>query len=148
MPYSFTLRRWLAAFAIGCTLPAAAQEGPRDDGLFQAWGGKPGIESVVQDFVGRLKDDPRIGHFFAKTDLDNLRTQLASQFCQVAGGPCRYEGAAMGPVHEGLNIRKADFHALVEVLQQSMQARGIPFAAQNGMLARLAPMHRDIIEKD
>lgn len=26
-----------------------------------------------------------------------------------------------------------------------MDAKGIPFAAQNRMLARLAPMHRDII---
>ena len=38
----------------------------------------------------------------------------------------------------------------VEVLQQSMAAKGIPFAAQNrtlALLALLAPMHRDIITR-
>ena len=35
--------------------------------------------------------------------------------------------------------------ALVEVLQLSMDAQGIPFRAQNQLLAQLAPMHRDTI---
>ena len=46
-----------------------------------------------------------------------------------------------------LDIGKEHFNALVEVLQQSMDAKGVPFRAQNAMLARLAPMHRDIIMK-
>jgi hemoglobin len=54
----------------------------------------------------------------------------------------------MGPVHASMNIGKGDFNALVAVLQQSMDAKGIPFAAQNGMLARLAPMPREIITRD
>lgn len=47
--------------------------------------------------------------------------------------------------HAEMDIDKAHFNALVEVLQKSMSARGIPFSAQNRMLALLAPMHRDII---
>ena len=39
----------------------------------------------------------------------------------------------------------ADFNALVEVLQAAMDAQGIPYAAQNRLLALLAPMHRDVI---
>ena len=42
-------------------------------------------------------------------------------------------------------MTKSNFNALVEVLQQSMDAQGIPFSAQNKLLAQLAPMHRDII---
>ena len=37
------------------------------------------------------------------------------------------------------------FNALVEVLQASMAAQGVPFATQNRLLARLAPMHREIV---
>jgi hemoglobin len=33
----------------------------------------------------------------------------------------------------------------VEVLQDTMDAQGIPFRDQNRLLARLAPMHREII---
>jgi len=43
-------------------------------------------------------------------------------------------------------VRRADFNALVELLQVTMDARGVPVRAQNRLLALLAPMHRDIIE--
>jgi hemoglobin len=67
------------------------------------------------------------------------------QFCQVMGGPCIYKGADMKSSHANLDITKADFNALVEVLQHTMDAQGIPFREQNKLLARLAPMHRDTI---
>jgi hemoglobin len=51
----------------------------------------------------------------------------------------------MKKAHAGIDVTKANFNALVEVLQQSMDARGIPFGAQNRLLAQLAPMHREII---
>ena len=44
-----------------------------------------------------------------------------------------------------MDITKAHFNALVEVLQAAMAAQGIAFAQQNRLLALLAPMHRDII---
>ena len=67
------------------------------------------------------------------------------QFCQVMGGPCVYKGADMKSSHSNLDIKKSDFNALVEVLQQTMDAQGIPFREQNKLLALLAPMHRDTI---
>jgi len=48
-------------------------------------------------------------------------------------------------VHADLTIDQADFNALVEVLQDAMDAQGIPFAQQNRLLALLAPMHREIV---
>ena len=71
----------------------------------------------------------------------------ATQLCEQSGGPCVYKGVPMKEAHESMEIGRREFNALVEVLQQSMDARGIPFAAQNAMLARLAPMHRDMINK-
>jgi hemoglobin len=67
------------------------------------------------------------------------------QFCQVSGGPCKLAKPDMKKLHSGVDIAMADFNALVEVLQQSMDAQGIPFGVQNRLLARLAPMHRDIV---
>jgi hemoglobin len=51
----------------------------------------------------------------------------------------------MKQAHAGMDINKNNFNALVEVLQQAMEAQGIAFTAQNKLLAKLAPMHRDII---
>jgi hemoglobin len=41
----------------------------------------------------------------------------------------------------------ADFNALVEDLQLAMDDSEIPFATQNRLLAILAPMERDIVNK-
>lgn len=132
-----------AGLLLACT--AFAQTPAADDALYQAWGGQTGIRAVMDDFVPRLFDDPRTARFFKGVDRDNLTVQLTDQLCQQSGGPCVYKGKDMKLIHEDLNIGRGDFNALVEILQQSMNARGIPFAAQNGMLARLAPMHREII---
>ena len=39
-----------------------------------------------------------------------------------------------------------DMNGLVENLQRAMAAEGVPFAAQNRFLAKLAPMKRDVVE--
>ncbi|RZL39556.1 MAG: group 1 truncated hemoglobin [Rubrivivax sp.] len=124
----------------GSAFPAHA-----DDSLYQAWGGKAGIRAVMDDFVPRLFTDPRTAPFFKDANRNNLLEQLTDQLCQESGGPCKYTGAPMKLVHDELGIGRRDFNALVEILQQAMDAKGIPFSAQNRMLARLAPMHREIV---
>ena len=136
----------LAAAFVSTAAPAQGRP-PPDDRVYQAWGGKPGIRAVMEDFFTRLLADPRMRPFFKDTNRGHLVAQLTEQLCQEAGGPCTYDGPPMGAVHESLDIGRSDFNALVEVLQQSMDAKGIPFAAQNGMLARLAPMHRQIVTR-
>ena len=133
---------FFALLLASCGLAHAA-----DESVYRAFGEKAGIASLMNDFVGRLKADPRIGHFFKDTKSSYLAEQLTDQLCKVSGGPCEYEGAPMLQAHRDLEIGRADFHALVEVLQDAMSARGIPFATQNKMLALLAPMHREIITK-
>jgi hemoglobin len=82
---------------------------------------------------------------FKKANVVNLKSQLVDQICQVSGGPCEYKGPDMKVVHSNMDITKTDFNALVEVLQKSMDAQGIAFTSQNQLLAKLAPMHRDVI---
>jgi hemoglobin len=133
-----------AGFVI-CTTAEAQTTKPADDSVYQAFGQKAGIQALMEDFFTRLKADARTSPFFKDTNRANLVEQLTEQLCQESGGPCVYKGAPMDKVHRDLDIGKEHFNALVEVLQQSMEAKGIAFSAQNRMLARLAPMHRDII---
>lgn len=130
-------------------LPALAQStmsSPvKSDQLYQALGQKAGLDALMEVFVAGLVADPRTASHFKETNQKNLKTQLSDQFCMLSGGPCAYKGADMKTAHEDMNIRKSDFHALVEVLQASMDSRNIPFATQNKLLALLAPMHRDVI---
>ena len=93
----------------------------------------------------RLLADPRTGPHFKPSNQQRIKEQLVEQFCQVTGGPCIYKGADMKTAHGNSDIKKSDFNALVEVLQQSMDAQSIPFRAQNQLLAQLAPMNREVI---
>ena len=148
-------RAWMGAalllLAAWMPAPAVAQAAPVpaavDDSLFRDWGGRAGIQAVMDDFFTRLQADARTGPHFKDSSRKHLVQQLTDQLCQQAGGPCAYDGPTMAEAHRGMDISKADFNALVEVLQLSMQAKGIAFSAQNRMLARLAPMHRDIITR-
>jgi hemoglobin len=116
-----------------------------DDALYQSLGQKPGLTALMDDFMVRLMADPRMQPFFKDTNQAQFKSQLVDQLCQVAGGPCQYKGPDMKTAHGEMDITKSHFNALVEVLQQSMDARNIPFSVQNKLLAQLAPMHRDVI---
>ena len=134
-----------------CLLAASAAFGqamqmtPKDDQLYKAFGEKAGLVALMDDFMVRLLADPRTGPHFQPANQQRVKEQLVDQFCALGGGPCVYKGADMKSSHSNLEIKKSDFHALVEVLQVSMDAKGIPFRKQNEMLALLAPMNRDII---
>ena len=119
-----------------------------DARLYQALGEKAGLDRLMDQFVETLAVDTRTQVFFANADKPRLKEQLTEQLCMLSGGPCVYRGAQMRGVHRGLEIARSDFNALVEVLQDTMDAQGIAFPVQNGLLARLAPMHREIVTRD
>ena len=144
------MKKTLIAFALAATglitaANAAAQTAPKDDQLYRAFGEKAGLVALMDDFMIRLLADPRTGPHFQPANQQRIKEQLVDQLCELGGGPCQYKGADMQSSHSNLEIKKSDFHALVEVLQQSMDAKSIPFRKQNEMLALLAPMNRDII---
>lgn len=125
--------------------PASAYPVAPAPGLFDALGQQAGIRTLMDDFAQRLRADARIGNQFQDTNLAQLASQLTDQVCQLAGGPCVYKGPDMKEAHASMDVTRAHFNALVEVLQQSMDARGVPFSRQNQLLALLAPMHRDVV---
>ena len=136
----------IAASALLVAGAASAQTmTSKDDQLYKAFGEKAGLVSLMDDFMVRLLADPRTGPHFKPANQQRVKEQLVDQLCALGGGPCVYKGADMKSSHSNLEIKKSDFNALVEVLQVSMDAKGIPFRKQNEMLALLAPMHRDII---
>lgn len=135
-----------AALAIALPqAPATAQPTNPPPAAYRAFGERPGLVRLVDDFMQRLLADARTAGFFQPVNQAHVKQQLVDQFCQALGGPCTYEGLDMKSAHQDLLIHKAEFNALVEILQQAMSAQGVPFGAQNQLLARLAPLHRDII---
>ena len=128
-------------------LAACAQQAPRDDGLYRALGAEPGIVRIVEGMLLGSARDPRIARHFLDIDIERLREKLIEQLCFESGGPCVYTGDSMEESHKGLRLTPSDFNALVEHLQDAMEAEGVPTPAQNRLLARLAPMRGQVIDR-
>ncbi len=116
-----------------------------DLSAFNAFGGKEGLVKVVDDTMINLLSDKRTQPFFEKADQKHIKEKLVEQFCAELGGPCTYTGQTMKRAHKGHDINTAHFYALVEALQKAMNKNSIPQRAQNKLLGKLAPMHKDII---
>ena len=124
----------------------------KDDSVFKAFHGKEGLVRITNDLVDRNLADPRIKDIFATADIVRLKRTLAEQFCYILAGPaseggCDYTGKDMTATHKDQGITPRDFGSLVENLQWAMDKEGVPFAAQNKLLAKLAPMSKQAVER-
>lgn len=115
--------------------------------MWQAFHGSAGVARIVDDMVDRNIADPRITDIFKGQDMIRLRRTLKEQFCYILNGGCSYSGRTMHDAHVNMGIQQADMAALVENLQAAMRHEGVAFAAQNRLLAKLAPMHRAIVKQ-
>lgn len=118
-----------------------------DQSLYDSFGGREGLTKIMDDVMPRWLRNPRTRPFFENSDQERIKKQLVEQFCVIMKGPCEYSGRTMAEAHRGMNVDEGAFYALVEELQLSLNKMDVPFAAQNRLIAALAPMHRDIIEK-
>ena len=115
--------------------------------MAQAFGGQEGIRRIVDRLVNLSTRDPRIEAIFRNHDMVRLRRTLFEQVCHLLAAGCTYTGRDMKAAHKGMGLTRADLNALVENLQQAMRENKVPFAAQNRLLAKLAPMERHVVER-
>ncbi len=143
----------LLALAIGlAAAPAPAGASPpvapvisSDGSLYKAFGGHDGLVRITDDLFVNIQADPRISSFFEPKKIPHIKDMLVEQFCEILGGGCTYSGKDMTTAHKDLGITQDSFFALVEDLQKAMDKNHVPFAAQNRLLAALAPQSRDMV---
>jgi hemoglobin len=153
----------LAGVVLCAATPALAEEQPvdpyvqsdanagaqpfKDDRLYRAFHGQAGVSRIVDRLVDENAHDPRTADFFRASDLERVRRTLKEQFCYILGGPCHYTGRDMRATHRDQGIQQSDFNAVVEHLRDAMRAEGVSFRAQNKLLAKMAPMERQMVER-
>jgi len=138
----------VTAVAVLCTTAAQAQMGmaPKKT-LYERLGGQPAITAVVDDFVGNVARDRRINGFFAKANIPRLKSLLVQQICQASGGPCVYSGRDMKSAHRGMGVADRHFNALVQDLGRTLNKFRVPAREQKELVAALAPLKKDIVER-
>lgn len=111
---------------------------------FEEFGGKPGLVLIVDDLMNNLIAAPLTKPFFDNPKKDFIKFMLVEQFCDLLDGGCKYPGRDMKSAHANFKVGRNEFNSLVESLQIAMDKHNVPFTAQNQLLAKLAPMYRDI----
>jgi hemoglobin len=120
---------------------------PAESPLYARLGGEPKMTLVVGELIDHSASDPRTRRSFDGVDIPRVKKLLVEQICELTGGGCKYTGDSMHDVHAGLGIDQSEFYGLVEVLRESMRKHGIGLRERNELLAILAPMKRDVVEK-
>jgi truncated hemoglobin YjbI len=130
-------------------LLAATAAHAQGDSLYRGLGGEAGIQRIVNTMFEIVLADDRIKETFDGFDIAQTKARLALQFCELSGGPCRFTGVGknrdMKSAHEDLKLNDKHFNALTEDLQVAMERNDVPTSVSNRLIARLAPMHRDIV---
>ena len=129
-------------------LTLACANAHADDALYEQFGERAGLTKIVDDMYDNVLADPRTAPYFDDAPVKRIKQKIVEQFCVLLEGPCVYTGRNMKRTHEGQNIDRAAFNAVIEDLQAAMDKNGVPFHAQNRLLAKLAPMYRDVQDRE
>lgn len=119
--------------------------------LYERLGGVYPIAAVVDDFIDRIMDDPRLNanplvheahHRVSRAGFKYLVTE---QVCWAAGGPQRYTGRNMRDSHEHLKITAEEWEAFLDDLRKTLDKFQVPAAEQGELFAIVASTKGDIV---
>lgn len=127
--------------------PTAPAVAPAPDSLYVRLGGQEMVTVIVGEMIDRSASDPRTKRSFEGVDIPRVKHLIVEQICSIAGGGCTYTGENMKDVHAGLGLTESEMNGLVEDLRDAMRRHNIGLRERNELLALLAPMKRDIVEK-
>lgn len=124
-----------------------------DKSLYERLGGVYAIATVVDDFIDRVMNDPRL-NANPKVDEAHHRVSPAGfkylvteQVCAATGGPQRYTGRTMYDSHADLGITAAEWEAFLDDLRQTFAKFQIPSAEQAELFAIVESTKADIVRQ-
>ena len=132
--------------------------------LYDRLGGDKGLTAIVENFVPRALQDPRVnwerigvnhGGLFHRAPKDawnatpqniaRLKKHLIQFLALATGGPAHYEGRQIKPVHANMRISNPEFDAAVGDLKASLDKLKIPNLEQKELLAIIESTRPEIV---
>lgn len=136
--------RFTRVLLVACALPSLAFA---ETSLYDRLGGMQRITEVVSRTIDRTSGDPRTKRSFEGIRLAAVKESVALHLCQVAGGPCIYDGADMAEAHAGLAITGEEFDIMDAYLAEELAAHGVADAERAELQKLLGPMKQDVVGK-
>jgi hemoglobin len=144
--------------------PGKNGELPKAQTLYNRLGEKPGIQKIVDDFVQRALDDPRVN--WARrgvTDKSWFRSRKVSEWqatpenvnrlkqhfvdfiATASGGPANYQGRPIKPLHANMQITKSEFDATIGDLKATLDKLQIAPDVQKDLLSIFESTRQQIV---
>src|ERR1700745_3991722 len=109
------------------------------------------IATVVDDFIARVMNDPRLNanpavneahHKVPPAGFKYLVTEMVGW---ATGGPQKYTGRPMRESHEHVNITPKEWDAFMDDFQETLDKFGVPAAEQAELKAIVNSTYGDIV---
>lgn len=132
--------------------------------LYERLGETAGIKRIVDDFLQRVLQDPRVnwsrrgvakkGWFGSKEadewqatpeNINRLKLHFIQFISLAAGGPTKYEGKPIKPSHLPMQISKAEFDATIGDLKATLDSLNIPNPEQKDLLSIFESTRQQIV---
>ena len=132
--------------------------------LYQRLGEEQGIRRIVDDFIQRVLEDPRVNwtrkgvskrSWFGRQkaaqweatpqNVERLKVHFTQFISLAAGGPANYEGKPLKPSHLEMQISKAEFEAVIGDLKASMDKLQIAADVQKDLLSIFESTRQQIV---
>lgn len=140
----------LGTFAIGVLLISSAfADSNPERTLYDRLGGYDAVSAVVDDFAGKLFDDPVVGaRFFGMSDdsREGFRQKNKNLVCAATGGPCQIISRSAATTHGGLGIKASEFNIVAQHLVDTLKKFEVPQREQAELMAIIGSLRPDIVE--
>jgi hemoglobin len=119
--------------------------------LYERLGGTHAIATVIDDFVDRVMNDPRLNanplvdEAHHRVSPAGFKYLVTEQVCQAAGGPQRYTGRSMSDSHAHLKITEGEWQAFMDDLAQTLSKFQVPAAERAEIIAIVESTKGDIV---
>ncbi len=119
--------------------------------LYERLGGCYAIAAVIDDFIDRIMEDPRLNanpkvneahHRVSKAGFKYLVTE---QVCHATGGPQRYTGRNMFDSHAHLEITEQEWQAFMDDLNATFDKFQVPDDMRQQLVAIVESTKPDIV---
>ncbi len=132
--------------------------------LFDRLGAEKGLTAIIEDFIPRVLQDPRVNwerkgvtrHRLFRPDqsvawdpsaenVANLKKHFVQFMALATGGPAQYDGKEIKPVHAGMHISNPEFEAAIGDLKASLDKLQVPNKEQKELLAIIESTRPQIV---
>lgn len=144
-----TPARRILAMEQGCAATAAErQKRQAERSLFVRLGGEEKILALTREIVRRHRQNPAIGHYFAKADPEVAARRAAQFITAGTGGPAVYKGPDLRTTHARMGIGNEDFLSAGGDIVEAMKTLGHGPNEIDELVCTLVSLRDQVVRED